>query len=181
MVIHLKKSVKAAMCGLAAALSVVFMFLGGLFYVFAYVVPILLSILITIIKKTFGTSSALTVYIATSILSLILVSDKECVMMYLLFFGYYPLIKPHIEKVKLKVIAFVLKLLLFNSALLLIELICVYVFRIPFFEDNGFSVAILILFAAAMNFIFIVYDCLLKISILLYEKKLEKRLKNIFK
>ena len=74
--IILKKSIKVAMCGLAAALCVTLMFLGGILYIFAYTVPMLLGIVTVMIKKTFGTGSAVSVYIATSILSLILVPEK---------------------------------------------------------------------------------------------------------
>ena len=87
----MKKSIQAALCGLAAALCVTFMFLGGIFYIFAYTVPILLGLVTVMIKKTFGNASAVSVYIAVSILSLMLVPEKETVMMYVLFFGYYPL------------------------------------------------------------------------------------------
>ena len=175
------KSVRAAMCGLAAALSITLMFLGGVLYVFAYTVPMLLGLISVMIKKTLGTGSAVFVYIATSILSLILVPEKECVMMFVLFFGYYPIVKSYFEKIKLKAVRFILKLLLFNASLAVIELICVYAFGIPFFEDGVFSAALLIGFAAAMNFVFVMYDFLLKIFLVLYEKKIEKRIKKFLK
>ncbi len=101
----MKKSIQAALCGLAAALCVTFMFLGGIFYIFAYTVPILLGLVTVMIKKTFGNASAVSVYIAVSILSLMLVPEKETVMMYVLFFGYYPIIKSYLDRVKPKIIS----------------------------------------------------------------------------
>ena len=129
----MKKSIQAALCGLAAALCVTFMFLGGIFYIFAYTVPILLGLVTVMIKKTFGNASAVSVYIAVSILSLMLVPEKETVMMYVLFFGYYPIIKSYLDRVKPKIISLFFKLITFNTAVAIIELICVYVFGIPFF------------------------------------------------
>ena len=169
------------MCGLAAALCVTLMFLGGILYIFAYTVPMLLGLVTVMIKKTFGTGSAVSVYIATSILSLILVPEKETVMMYVLFFGYYPIIRTYLDRIKSKIISLSLKLIIFNACVAVIELICVYVFGIPFFEDGDFSKAMLIVFALAMNVIFIMYEHLLKYFVLLYERKIEKRLKNILK
>lgn len=176
-----KKSLRVAMCGLAAALSVTLMFLGGVVYVFAYTVPMLLGLIAVMIKKSFGASSAVFVYIAVSVLSLILVPEKESVMMYVLFFGYYPIIRESFEKIKAKAIRFILKLILFNASLVAIELICVYVFGIPFFEDGVFSWWLLIGFAVAMNFVFVMYDFLLKTFLILYEKKIEKRVKKYIK
>ncbi len=177
----MNKSVVAAMCGLSAALSVVLMFLGGLFYVFSYTVPMLLGLIIITVRKTFGNRAAFAVYFSVSVLSMILVSEKESVLMYFLFYGYYPIIKPYIEKIKPRAVSFLVKLLLFNLSVLVIELLCVYVFQIPFFDDGVFSAAMLIFFAAAMNLSFLMYEFLLKYSLILYEKRIEKRIKKLFK
>ena len=176
-----KKSVRVAVCGLAAALSVTLMFFGGVVYVFAYTVPMLLGLISVMIKKSFGTGSAVFVYIAVSLLSLMLVPEKESVLMFVLFFGYYPIIRESFEKVKSKAIRFILKLLLFNVSLTVIELISVYIFGIPFFEDGVFSAGLLIGFAVVMNLVFIMYDFLLKTFLILYEKKIEKRIKKYLK
>ena len=176
-----KKSLRVAVCGLAAALSVTLMFFGGVVYVFAYAVPMLLGLISVMIKKTFGTPSAVFVYVAVSLLSLILVPEKESVMMFVLFFGYYPIIRESFEKIKSKVIRYVLKLILFNASLTVIELICVFIFGIPFFEDGVFSAGLLIGFAAVMNFVFVMYDFLLRMFLILYEKKIEKRIKKYIK
>lgn len=177
----MKKSVKAAICGLCTALCVVLMFMGGTIYVFAYAVPMVLGILMVMIKKTLGNAAAVSVYISTSLLSMILVSEKESVLMYLLFFGYYPIIKHSIEKIKPKILSVLLKFVVFNASLILIEFICVYVFKIPFFENNKFSIIVIAAFAVSMNIMFIMYEFLLKYYLIIYEKKLEKRIKNIFK
>lgn len=176
-----KKSVRVAVCGLAAALSVTLMFFGGVVYVFAYAVPMLLGLISVMIKKSFGTGSAVFVYIAVSLLSLMLVPEKESVMMFVLFFGYYPIIRESFEKVKAKALRLILKLILFNASLTVIELICVFVFGIPFFEDGVFSAGLLIGFAVAMNAVFIMYDILLRMFLILYEKKIEKRIKKYIK
>lgn len=181
MVIVLKKSVKAAFCGLAAALCIALMFAGSIFYIFAYAVPMLLGLVTLMLNKTFGKSCAMYVYIAVSLLSLLFVPEKETVMMYVLFFGYYPIVKPYIERIKVRFISFVLKLLLFNISVLAIEMICVYAFGIPFFEDGVFSKSMLFIFAAAMNFAFVMYELLLRNFTILYEKKLEGRIKQALK
>ncbi len=177
----MNKSVIVAICGLSAAMSVALMFFGGLLYVFSYTVPMLLGIIIITVKKTFKNGAAVAVFFSVSFLSLILVTDKECVLMYALFYGYYPIIKEYLERVRSKFLSVLLKLLLFNAALFLIELLCVYIFGIPFFENGKFSVVMLVSFTAAMNLLFFMYDILLKYWLIFYGRRIEKRIKNLFK
>lgn len=178
----MKNSVKVAVCGICTALSTVLMFLGGITYVFSYVVPIILGVLMLMINKTFGKSYAFTVYFATFALSMIIVTEKESVLLYGLFFGYYPIIKPSIEKIKSKFLQIVLKLLLFNFAVALIEVLSFYVFGIPFYEKGKIGLlGFIILFAVLMNVMFASFEFLLKNYYKLYEYKLEPKIKKLFK
>ena len=130
-----------------------------------------------ILRKTFGASAALITYTATSILSIMLVPDRECMLMYVFFFGYYPIVYPYIEKIKFKWIA---KLLLFNSMIALVQLAMIYIFGVPFLEE-GEGIFIIIIFAVLMNILLVIYDFVLKNTVLVYERKLEKRIKKYFK
>lgn len=177
----MKKSVMAAVGGLSSALSVAVMFCSSLLYVFSYVVPMVLGLLMMIVKKTFSASCAWCVYISASLLSLIIVPDKETVLMYVLFFGYYPIIKSGIDKIKFKLLGYLAKFLLFNVSVAAVELIAYFVFGIPFFEDGSFSAAMIIIFAVLMNVVFAMYEFLLNNFLVLYEKKIEKRIIKYFK
>lgn len=120
-------------------------------------------------------------YTATSLLSFILVPDRECMLMYVLFFGYYPILYPYIEKIKkFKILKWILKLLLFNFMVMLVQLAMIYLFGIPFLEE-GEGIFIIVIFAVLMNILFVIYDFVIKNTFLLYEKKLEKRIKKYFK
>lgn len=70
---------------------------------------------------------------------------------------------------------------MFNISITIIELLSVFVFGIPFFDDNVFSYAMIIIFAVLMNFVFIAYDYSLKMCLVLYIKKFEKRIKKMFR
>lgn len=177
----MRKSVKAAVAGMSAAVSVALLFMSGFFYVFTYVAPMIVGMLICALKKTFSSSTALCVYLATSILSLILVPDKESALIYILFFGYYPLIKRPIEKIKHKIFSIILKFAVFNVSLLITELISVFVFNIPFFEDGVFSATMLALFTILMNIVFVLNDIMLSAFIKIYERKLEKVVLKLLK
>lgn len=173
-----KNSLKIAVCAVFTAMSVVLLFIGGAAFVLVYLMPMITSLLMIILRKTFGVSAAMITYTATSILSFILVPDRECMLMYVLFFGYYPVIYPSLEKIK--ALKWAAKFLIFNSMVALIQLALIYVFGIPFLEE-GEGIFIIVIFAALMNILFVIYDFVIKNTFLLYEKKLEKRIKKYFK
>ncbi|MCC8072860.1 MAG: hypothetical protein LIO62_01875 [Clostridiales bacterium] len=176
----MKKTTSLAFSAIITALSVVLMFLGGVTFVLAYAMPMLVGMFMIMIKSTFGKSYAWMVYVATSLLSFILVADRECVLMYILFFGFYPIVKSTFDKLKHLPIRIICKLMLFNIMLAICQLLLVYVFGIPFLEE-GETYAIIIVFAVLMNILFFIYDRLLSALQMLYKNKIEKRIKHILK
>lgn len=177
----MRKSVKAAVAGLSTAVSVAVLFSSGFFYVFTYIAPMVVGMLVCALKKTFSASTSLCVYVSTSILSLILVPDKESALVFILFFGYYPIIKDSLEKIRPKFLSVILKFIVFNISLFLTELISVYVFNIPFFEDGVFSASMLAVFTILMNIVFVLNDIMLTAFLRIYERKFENLLKKFFK
>lgn len=176
----MKNATTLAVCSIITALSSVLLFLGGITFVLAYAMPMLVSISMIMLKATFGTKSAWITYVATSLLSFMHVADKECVMMYIAFFGYYPIVKCGIDKLKSKSVRIILKFVLFNAMLTVCQIILVYVFGIPFL-DEGEGKYLIILFAVLMNFLFLIYDNMINAVTKLYKLKIEKRIKRLFK
>lgn len=180
MVINLKNSTKLAVCSLSTALGVLMLFLGGITMVLAYAAPMFLGLIMIMLKRTFGTKSAWITFIATSLLSFILVTDKECMMMYVIFFGYYPIVREYFTKIKNKAFRIITKLIFFNIMMILCQVILIKIFGIPFLED-GQGKSFIIVFALLMNILFLVYELMIEKVTLLYIYKLEKRIKKIFK
>lgn len=176
----MKSATRLAVCSIVSALSVVLLFLGGITFVLAYIMPMIVGLFMIMLRRTFGTSSALITYTAVSILSFILVADKECMLMYVLFFGFYPIIQPEINKIKSNFFAWIFKFIVFNIMVLIVQLILVYVFGIPFL-DEGEGKAFILLFVVLMNIMFVIYDKLIDKISLLYQLKLEKKIKKFFK
>ena len=110
----MKNTLKAAICGISSALSVLLLFFGGASFVFAYIMPMVTGLIMIILKRTCGTSWAITSFVSVSFLSFMLVADRECVLMYILFFGYYPILYSSIEKIGSKLIRLAVKLAVFN-------------------------------------------------------------------
>lgn len=103
-----------ALGGIMAALAVTIMSLGGLIPVATYVCPMLCAILLLVVYLSCGGRIAWAWYGAVAILSLLMGPDKEAAAVFV-FLGYYPILKPWLDKRKLSL---VWKLLLFNSAVL---------------------------------------------------------------
>ena len=98
---------------------------------------------------------ATVVYIAVSILSALLIADKESAVMYIAFFGYYPIVKQPIEKHLNKYLAWVIKLLIFNISIIASYLLLIYVFNLDMDDFGEFTKTALILLYLAFNVVFV--------------------------
>ena len=132
------KTKNTAVCGLMIALSVVLMMLTTLIPVFMYVIPIVTGLLVLFVSDISNKKWGTGVYFSTAFLSLLLITDKEAALTYTLFFGYYPLIKEIIEKAP-RILAWGLKLILFNLASVGIGVISFYVFGVAGDEYDEFG------------------------------------------
>ena len=112
------KSWAMAYCGMAAALSVALMLLGAVFPIAMFIAPAVASFLIATVCVECGKTMALTAYGAVSLLSLLFVPDKEVALTFVFLLGYYPLVKPRFERIRLPLVRALCKLLLCNGAVL---------------------------------------------------------------
>lgn len=108
-----------------AALAVVIMCLGGIIPVATYICPMLCAILLAAVLSLTGKRIAWTWYAAVSLLSLLLGPDKEAAAVFL-FLGYYPIIKPWLDRRKLPVLW---KLAFFNIMILILYALLIWLFQ----------------------------------------------------
>ena len=114
---------RIALGGLLAAVAMVIMCLGGMIPVATFVCPVLCILLCGTVYRFCGRRIAWAWYAAVTILSLLLGPDKEAAAIFA-FLGYYPILKVLFEKTKLR---WVLKLLFFNSTILAMYVLLIYV------------------------------------------------------
>ena len=152
----MKKTRYTTISGMVSALSVVIMLLTNIMPSMMYVIPIVTGAIVFAVNEIIGKKWALGVFFVTSLISFILLTDKETALNYTLFFGYYPLLKPVFEKLP-KVLSWIVKFVAFNIAITAIGLIVTFIFKLPFLdEDLGkFTIP---LFAVMFNLVFIMYD-----------------------
>ncbi len=152
------KSRKIAFGGIVAALSLVLMLLTGVLPFGTYALPCFAGILLTTIVIEFGVPWAIGVYAGVSVLSFLLVSDREAALYYILILGIYPVLKSLFERIKLRWLSFLIKLLYFNCAAVAAFYISIYVLSIPVESFSLFGVNMPLLFLFIGNVVFVVYD-----------------------
>lgn len=96
--------------GVMAALAVVIMSLGGMIPAATYVSPMLCAIILQLVMISCGERIAWAWYGAVGILGILLSPDKEAAAVFA-FLGYYPIVKPKLERKKM---SWLWKVLLFN-------------------------------------------------------------------
>lgn len=101
-----------------------------------------------------GRSAGYFCWAATSILGLIMLPDKGIALLYLLFFGLYPVLKERFEAVKNQMAAWMFKLLYFNAVLLLFWFVfrAIFVSCLPGWLEQNKTIFVF------GNFVFIAYD-----------------------
>ena len=168
-----KTSDRVALGGIVAALCIVIMFLTGVVPALYIVSPMVAGLLMVILVEEVSVSWAWLTYLAVSLLSLIVTFDKDAALMFILFFGYYPILRLKISQIRPKPLMTVCKFLLFNFFLVIDWLLTVYLLGLPTFEDTGpvmYTVLII-----AFNVIFLFYDRILSRMDWIYHKVFVKK------
>lgn len=104
------------MGGVFAALAVVIMSLGTILPVATYVCPVACMLILQLVVRGAGSRMGWAWYGAVALLSLLLAPDKEAAAVFLVL-GYYPIVKPKLDRMRGK---WLWKLLLFNCSVLVL-------------------------------------------------------------
>ncbi len=174
-----KNSSKIAVASICAALCTVVMILTGALSVASLAGPAVAGCFIIPVVVICGLKYAYTVYAVVALLSFLLVPDREAMLIYILFFGYYPILFATLSKIKNVILQYVVKLLILNIAAVLDYLIITFIFMIPTEAFQLMGVDILYLALILANVVFIVYDFSLKNLITLYMIKFHPMITKI--
>ena len=169
-----KQSGKIAFCGMMVALSVALMLTGGLIPIATYCAPMISGVLLLPILLEYGKKTALIV--------LILGIDKEAAFFYI-FLGYYPIIKWSIDKLHQKPMRVILKLLLFNGAVVAMYAVLGFVLHMDAVveEFTEMGMWMLAAFIILLDICLFMYDRLLVPMTVLYANKFRPRLRFLIR
>lgn len=169
-------SKRIALCGVLCALGVVLMMLGGLFPLATFCSPALAALALVPILIETDCRMAMGTYVAIAALSLLLAPDKESALLFA-FLGYYPVLKPQIDRIRARWLRIVLKLALFNAAAGAMLLVATYLFGMAqiLAEYREMGRALMIAFIVLANATMLVYDRLIAIAAVFYERRLRPK------
>ncbi len=111
---HRDSAKQMALGGVLAALAAVIMCLGGMLWLATFICPMICCLILKVVRVACGRRVAWAWYGAVAFLSVLLSPDKEAAAVFV-FLGYYPIVKPWLDKRKL---SWLWKTLLFNAAVL---------------------------------------------------------------
>ena len=177
----MKQSSKCALGGIVAALSLVMMISVAVIPFLTYALPAAAGMLVIFMVIETDKKWAFGVYATVAILGMLLVPDKEVAVMYLAFFGYYPIIKAIFESKLNRVIGWILKVAAFVATM-----VASYAFMMRFMgvtidETEEFGMLAIPVLLGTGTLAFIMYDIALTKMISLYLIKWQKHFKRYFK
>ena len=163
---------RIVVAGVLVALSVIILYLGCAIEVLDLTMSAIVSLLVVVIVLEMGYNYAWLSYVATSILSVILLPQKTPAIFYMCFMGFYPIFKSYIERIGSGLVRWIIKLVIGNAGLGLMFLLMSY-FVPEEFEGEG----IVILTYALGLLAFIMYDIALTKLITIYFRLIRERVK----
>ena len=160
-------TIRVAFCGVLAGLGLALMFLTALLPMATFALPALAGLLMIMIVIEMGARWAWPTFAVVAILSVFFVPDKQAALLYVIFFGYYPILKALIERLKNKIVQWVLKY-------------AIYLLSIPADSLSLFGVSLPWVFWIAGNVIFFIYDIAITGVVAFYIKQLHKVFRKWF-
>lgn len=157
---HNQASRRMALCGITAALMMTVMMVGSFLPLSTYSCPMLAGALLIPICWEMGPRMGGLVYLAVSILSILMAPDKEAVFLFVFLLGWYPMARPKLQHIRVTPLRWAMKILLFNLAACLTYTFLLYVLTMPDLQAEFADWTVLFLagFLLLGNVTFLLYD-----------------------
>ena len=177
---------KLTLSATLAAMGVVLLMIGGLVEVLDLSMAAIASFFCIFAVIEMGKGYPWMIFAVTGILSVLLMPQGLGGWFYLVFFGYYPIIKEKLEKLH-RSLSWGVKIVVFNFAVTVYGVICYFMFFgeiKQLFEEvssllggmSGTTVILAVIYLV-LNIVFVIYDIALTRLITLYLVKLRKKFK----
>lgn len=141
-----------ALGGVLAALAAVIMGMGTLIPAATYVCPMICTLLLQVVLKKCGSRYAWAWFGCVAILGLLFAPDKEAAVIFC-FLGYYPIIKPKLDRKKGK---WLWKALYFNLVILAAYAFLIYLMGlqdvVAEFTEMGIAMTMVLLLLGNLTF-----------------------------
>lgn len=164
---------RMALCGVLAALALVFLSMGGLLPMATFCCPILAMLCMLPVLEEYGWKTTLLFYAAVSLLGLLLSPDKEVALLYT-FLGWYPVLRPGIDRqIHGKLLRVLVKLVLFAAAVGTMYSLAIFVLGMGYIaQEYAAGGQILLIATIALGcIVWLLFDKVLLRFTLLYRHK----------
>lgn len=162
-----------------AALSTAVMLLSFFPY-FIYAIPAVAGLFIMVAVIEIDCKWAFGTYLVSAIL-VFLLADPESRLLYIFFFGYYPIAKALIERIKNPIIEWPIKAVIFNTSVLLVYFVFAKMFGISMEEFGQWGKYGALALLGLGNIVFILYDIAVSRMAIFYFVVIQPKIKRIFK
>lgn len=123
-----KLAFRISLGGIIAAVCLMLMFCTGMFPMLDYTIPAFAGFLMVVMIVETSPKWAVTTYFVVSALCLVITPNYEASMLFILFMGYYPILKFYLDQLNNKVFSWSVKYIVFNLAAAVFFLAFQYVF-----------------------------------------------------
>ena len=156
---------RMALCGVLAALAVALMFLGGTVPFASIACPVLASLVLIPVYCECGWKWGLLWYAAVAAVLFV-------------FFGYYPMLRKLIGRLRVRAAAWAVKLVYVNAAVFAAYGLMLYVFHLTAVMEDfaGMGKAMLAVLLVLANVTFVIYDVLIARLEVYYHVRLRPKL-----
>ena len=157
---------RIALGGTLASFCLLFLFITGVLPMFYLIMPMLCSLLILIMAET------------TSPYWAFITPNKDASLIFILFFGHYPLLRPYLSRIRPGILRILIKLLIFNLCIGCYFGLVIFLFGMAEFLDNlgEFGKYGAYILAGCLNVMFLSYDFSLVTGMEFYRVKVLPKL-----
>ena len=147
-----RQAKRMAVCGMMTALGVVLLLLGSVLGLGIYAAPMFVGWCLVPVGKEWGGKYQILLWMAISVLSFLFVPNVEENLVFACLFGWYPLVRPRLQKLG-KLPRLAVKLLLFNAISVALETVLI-LFLVP----ESVQLWMIALWILMGNIMFLAYD-----------------------
>lgn len=172
-----KESRRMALCGMMVALGMTVMLMGSVIPLATFCCPVIASLALVPVLVEWGKKWSMAAYAAIALLSLMISPDKESALLFA-FLGYYPAVKPQLDRIKKTPLRIAAKLGIFNLAAAAMMLVIAFVLNMQaivaeYAAMGTFGIAAFIVLA---NITMLAYDRMVLLTAIVYIRKFRKNI-----
>lgn len=175
----MKQNAKITLCALSAALASVFV-LAAYFPYVTYAAPAVAGLMMIVPLVEINISWAFGAY-AASLLPVLLLAEPEAKLLYVFFFGWYPIVKALIERMRRRIPEWIIKIAVFNVAVVAAYAALSLLTDISLEEFGILGKYGALIFLAAGNVVFVLYDFAIVQVASYYMQRLHPQVRRLFK